>query len=209
MVTGKMIWLSWIPFLQRAYCEVDFFFSFRAGSCSACCLLARGQDCSVCENSSGSEQCVAALNRPDFCRIFCPILGTVTLCMTCLGHFNRSHHPTCLLSSVAVWNSELEVLSVAKDTWGLILGSHHLTCQLKAQKTRTYNYYRNDMNVSETCLFVWYCLIFAVSLWAEKEVVVFLHVIKSLFFGNIPLEGWERSSPRGLHRCVGFFISLR
>lgn len=207
MVTGKMIWLSWIPFLQRAYCKVDFFFPSEL----EVVLLAaywHGGRTAACENSSGSEQCVAALNRPDFCRIFCPILGTVTLCMTWLGHVNRSH-PTCLLSSVAVWNSELEVLSVAKDTWGLILGSHHLTCQLKAQKTRTYNYYRNDVNVSETCLFVCYCLIFAVSLWAEKEVVVFLHVIKSLFFGNIPLEGWERSSPRGLHRCVGFFISLR
>lgn len=39
---------------------------------------------------------------------------------------------------------------------------------------------------------------------------MFLHVIKSLLFGNVPLEGRESDSSHGLHRCVvcWFFVCL-
>lgn len=64
------------------------------------------------------------------------------------------------------------------------------------------------MNISEICFFILYCLIFAVSLLAEKEDVVSLHVIESLLFGNVPLEGRESYSSHGLHRCVVFCFVL-
>lgn len=150
-------------------------------------------------------QCMATLSSPDFCKTFSPTVDTVGLCVKGPGPFNRHHPVLCLLSNVVAWNLELKLHSVAKKACELILGCASFNTLAKGIKTWISNCYRNDVNTSEICLLL-YCLIFAVSLLAEKEDVMSLHVIKSLLFGKVPLEGWEIYSSHGLWRCVGFFF---
>ncbi|KFO83108.1 Tropomodulin-3, partial [Buceros rhinoceros silvestris] len=69
------------------------------------------------------KQALEHKDREDYVPFTREKKDTVSLCMKRLGLFNRSH-PTCLLSNMAAWNSELEVLSVAKNT--SILGMSNL-----------------------------------------------------------------------------------